>query len=38
LKSADVLSLFRYKNHLNSAETNYREAKEKLNSVLTMLS
>ncbi|KAA6383024.1 MAG: hypothetical protein EZS28_021449 [Streblomastix strix] len=27
LKSADVLSLFRYKNHLNSAETNYFEAK-----------
>ncbi|KAA6401868.1 MAG: hypothetical protein EZS28_002603 [Streblomastix strix] len=38
LKSADVLSIFRYKNHLSQAEQNFFEAKQKLNSVLAMLS
>ncbi|KAA6397799.1 MAG: hypothetical protein EZS28_006675 [Streblomastix strix] len=37
LKSADVLSLFRYKNHLSSAENNSRDAKQKLKVVLTKI-
>ncbi|KAK2964820.1 putative Tubulin binding cofactor C [Blattamonas nauphoetae] len=37
LKSADVMSLFRYKNHLYQAELNHKEAKEKLTTILTML-
>ncbi|KAA6392059.1 MAG: hypothetical protein EZS28_012417 [Streblomastix strix] len=38
LKSADVLSLFRYKNHLSQAEANHREARNKLINILGMLS
>ncbi|KAA6383533.1 MAG: hypothetical protein EZS28_020941 [Streblomastix strix] len=37
LKSADILSLFRYKNHLTLAEQNYKDAREKLTDALTIL-